>query len=95
MLPALVDVKIEQHFAKDGAFDAVPYAPLIALLEAALAAYPTAPRIHWFLFMNDHQTLYTHFADTVRRGMPEAHSAGRLTLEAVMPSMTSIKRFPI
>ncbi|KAJ7266863.1 hypothetical protein B0H12DRAFT_1229995 [Mycena haematopus] len=57
VLPALADIKIEQHFAEDGVFDPAPYGSLMALLDGALAAYPTAPSIHWFLLMNDNETL--------------------------------------
>ncbi|KAJ6495334.1 hypothetical protein C8R45DRAFT_167709 [Mycena sanguinolenta] len=91
MLPALAEVSIEQHFAENGAFDAWPYLPLITLLEVALAAYPTPPRIHWFLVMNDEGTLCQDFADTVRGEMPKAHRAERLVLEACVPFRTPLE----
>ncbi|KAJ7223738.1 hypothetical protein B0H12DRAFT_289829 [Mycena haematopus] len=95
ILPALADVKIEHHIAKGGVFDPVPYAPLIALLETASAAYHTAPCIHWLLVTSDKETPVTHFTDTVRRGMPKAHSTGRLVLEAAVSSKAPIKPFRI
>ncbi|KAF7344493.1 hypothetical protein MSAN_01931100 [Mycena sanguinolenta] len=82
VLPALADVQIEQYWAPTGVFDPAPYAPLIALLEAALASYPTPPSIHWLLVLNDRDTQFMDFADTVRREMPEAHGTQRLVLEA-------------
>ncbi|KAJ6495354.1 hypothetical protein C8R45DRAFT_986903 [Mycena sanguinolenta] len=81
-LPALAEIQINQRFANNKVFDPAPYIPLIALLETALASYPTPPRIRWFLLMYDQDTQYTDFADAVRRGMPKAHSTGRLVMEA-------------
>ncbi|KAJ7238816.1 hypothetical protein B0H12DRAFT_1075147 [Mycena haematopus] len=87
MSPALADIMIQQHLARDGAFDPTPYFPLISLLDTALAAYPRPPSVHWLLAMNDKENVFAHFADTVRRGMPKAHSTGRLVLEAyVLPA---------
>ncbi|KAF7344490.1 hypothetical protein MSAN_01930800 [Mycena sanguinolenta] len=60
--------------------------PLATMLDAALAAYSTPSCINWFMPTPDGGTLFRKLADSVRRGMPEAHRTGRLVLEAHVPS---------
>ncbi|KAF7360300.1 hypothetical protein MVEN_00759500 [Mycena venus] len=88
MSPALADVVIKQRSAKDGVFDASPYVPLMTMLDAALAAYPSPPCVHWVLATDKEEptTSLAHFADGVRRAMPKAGSTGRLVLEAYLQS---------
>ncbi|KAF7344482.1 hypothetical protein MSAN_01930000 [Mycena sanguinolenta] len=65
MLPALAEAKIEQHFAKNGVFNPAPYAPLMALLETAYAAYRNPSCIRWLLVTsNKDNAQFTNFADT-------------------------------
>ncbi|KAF7340123.1 hypothetical protein MVEN_01930700 [Mycena venus] len=91
MSPALADVVIKQQFtSRVGADDAVPYVPLMKMLDAALRAYAAAPCIRWILATRNEESRYAGFADSVRRGMPEAHGAGRLVLEV---HVLSSKRF--
>jgi hypothetical protein len=92
MSPALAKVVIIQEFARDGVFDPSPYLPLITMLDEALAVYPMPVSIGWTLRLNDGETQFKHFADSVRRGMPKAHSVGRLLLEAYVPSTIRIKK---
>ncbi|KAJ7825495.1 hypothetical protein B0H14DRAFT_2596570 [Mycena olivaceomarginata] len=92
MSPALAKIVIIQEFARDGVFDPSPYLSLITMLDEALAAYPMPVSIGWTLRLNDGETQFKHFADSVRRGMPKAHSVGRLLLEAYVPSTIRIKK---
>jgi hypothetical protein len=87
MSPALADVVIKQRSAKDGVFDASPYVPLMTMLDAALAAYPSPPCVHWVLATDREEptTSLAHFAEGVRHAMPKARSAGRLVLEVYVP----------
>ncbi|KAJ7309123.1 hypothetical protein DFH08DRAFT_899608 [Mycena albidolilacea] len=85
--PALAKLVFKQKlFPNDGtSLDPVQYFPLTTMLDDALAAYPTAPRIHWILTKtNNDDTQFMHFADSVRSGMPQALSTGRLVLEAYL-----------
>jgi hypothetical protein len=85
--PALAKLVFKQKlFPNDGtSLDPVQYFSLTTMLDDALAAYPTAPRIHWILAKTDNDdTQFMYFADSVRSGMPKALSTGRLVLEAYL-----------
>ncbi|KAJ6470414.1 hypothetical protein C8R45DRAFT_1218279 [Mycena sanguinolenta] len=83
--PALADIVIEQNLASfdTGTFDPLPYAPLISILDAAQAVYATPPSVRFLLSeYKETQYKFARFADTVQQGMPRAHGAGRLVVEA-------------
>ncbi|KAJ6495352.1 hypothetical protein C8R45DRAFT_167963 [Mycena sanguinolenta] len=80
--PALAELHIDHHFAGGGVLEPAAYTPLIALLDEALASFPTPPRIRWSLLLYVPDTQYTSFVDAVRRGMPKAYNAGRLVTQA-------------
>ncbi|KAJ6470413.1 hypothetical protein C8R45DRAFT_1015559 [Mycena sanguinolenta] len=84
--PALDDIVIEHNRASfdTGTFDPFPYAPLISVLDTALVVYAKPPFVHFLLSVYDEEPHFefARFGDTVRHGMPRAHGAGRLVLEA-------------
>ncbi|KAJ6502272.1 hypothetical protein C8R45DRAFT_614192 [Mycena sanguinolenta] len=92
MNPGLAVVGIKCSSTKIGAFDVEWCASLMARLDEAVATYAMAPCIHWVLTVyggdKNLQARLAHFTDSVRCGMPKAHNAGRLMLEANGPART-------